>query len=79
MKPPRRLFLASNGFVGLAPPNAEAGDEICFFLGGDVPYIVRSKQGCFGLIGDCYCHGITLLDGALEDCIDSQDKDYVLN
>ncbi|RYP75436.1 hypothetical protein DL770_007399 [Monosporascus sp. CRB-9-2] len=54
----RRLFLADNGYIGLAPANAETGYEICLLFGGNVPYVVCEQDQYHRFIGECYCYGI---------------------
>ncbi|RBA15907.1 hypothetical protein FPRO05_12128 [Fusarium proliferatum] len=81
----RRFFISMNGFIGLAPPDAEVGDMICVFAGGKVPYVVRNltkrKQQSKGLgelgihcslLGDAYVHG--LMDGGAVEMIDGKAK-----
>jgi hypothetical protein len=76
-RPARRLFLASNGYIGLAPPSAALADEICLLFGGDVPYVVRTDNECSRFIGECYCYGI--MNGeAMQDVTNEKNKLYVL-
>jgi hypothetical protein len=56
-----RPFLSAAGRVGLAPPTVQAGDRVCIFLGGRVPYIIRpcaDKPATFNIVGEAYVHGI---------------------
>lgn len=61
----RKLFISKDqGWLGLAPMDAELGDRIALLEGGSVPYILRPKRGKeteYELIGDAYVHGI--MDG----------------
>ena len=62
----RKLFMSGDeGWLGLAPMDAELGDIIALLEGGPVPYILRPRigeeAGCYELIGDAYIHG--LMDG----------------
>jgi hypothetical protein len=61
----RKLFISKEeGWLGLAPMQAEVGDRIALLEGGDVPYILRQKLGEeneWEIIGDAYVHGI--MDG----------------
>ena len=58
----RRFIITSGAFVGLAPHDAQEGDGIFIFLGGQVPYVVREKGGAkYQFIGECYIHGV--MDG----------------
>jgi hypothetical protein len=54
----RRPFISASGFVGLAPSHVEAGDMICIFFGGHVPYVLRKCGEAHILIGEAYVHGI---------------------
>jgi hypothetical protein len=61
----RKLFISKEeGWLGLAPMQAEVGDRIALLKGGNVPYILRPKLGEeneWEIIGDAYVHGI--MDG----------------
>ncbi|KAH7163777.1 heterokaryon incompatibility protein-domain-containing protein [Fusarium sp. MPI-SDFR-AT-0072] len=63
----RRLFLTKGGYLGLAHPSAQAGDEVVLLSGGRVPFVVRKRspdsQDCYHVIGEAYMHGI--MDGEL--------------
>jgi hypothetical protein len=63
----RRLFVTSRGFMGLGPPAAQVGDQVCLLLGGQVLYVLRDREdGHSEFIGECYVHG--MMDGqACED------------
>ena len=72
----RRMFKRHDGRLGLAPPGAEAGDSICVFLGGDVPYILwEVNTGIWEFIGECYLHemmdgqALARVDNSLELCV----------
>jgi hypothetical protein len=75
----RHLFLASNGYVGLAPAYAQKGDEICFLFGGNVPYVVRKRKGSYKFVGECYCFGV-MHGEAMEYISDGKlgEKTYIL-
>jgi len=61
----RKFFVSKDeGWLRLAPMDAELGDRIALLEGGSVPYILRPKIGKeteYELIGDAYVHGI--MDG----------------
>lgn len=78
VRPSRRLFLTSNGYIGLASLDAALADDICLLFGGDVPYVVRRTDNeCSQFIGECYCYGI--MNGeAIQAISDEDDKLYVL-
>lgn len=67
----RRLFTTQHGFLGLGPAETECGDFVFIFAGGHTPFLLREAQyrivsgtkpsQTFGLVGDCYVHGV--MDG----------------
>lgn len=70
----RRMVITENGSIGLAPFNADPGDEIHVLPGSSVPFILRPKGGddkknCiaepFTIIGNGYFHNI-LFGNALD-------------
>ncbi|KAE9568677.1 hypothetical protein CGMCC3_g15249 [Colletotrichum fructicola] len=66
----RQFFISTEGLIGLGPPDIKAGDKICVFAGGKMPFIVRDMddetQGGgrpeagthLRLLGDAYVHGL---------------------
>jgi hypothetical protein len=56
----RRPFMSSQGYVGILPSHAEAGDLICVFYGCILPYVLRKRTAGPGyeLVGEAYVHGI---------------------
>jgi hypothetical protein len=60
------LFVTGRGYIGLGHEGCAAGDVVCVFLGGEVPYIVRAtgEEG-HRFLGECYVHGI--MDGEAMD------------
>ncbi|KAI9651350.1 hypothetical protein NHQ30_001391 [Ciborinia camelliae] len=60
----RRLFIARKPrWIGLAPMDAQVGDQIFLLEGGKLPYILRptGTKDEYRIIGDSYVHGI--MDG----------------
>lgn len=56
----RRLFEGTGGLLGIAPSQAEEGDEICVFLGCHVPLVIRpTGEGKFRVVGECYVPGVS--------------------
>lgn len=64
-----RFFVTKKGYIGIGPPNAQPGDQVWIFHGGNVPFITRKTEennisdGHHNmlLVGDAYVHGI--MDG----------------
>ncbi|KAL8945460.1 MAG: hypothetical protein Q9211_000025 [Gyalolechia sp. 1 TL-2023] len=55
----RSFIRSQGGRPGLAPRNARAGDIICLFHGGNVPFILRpGESGRYTFIGEAYVYGI---------------------
>ena len=58
----RRFFVTSTGLCGMGPRGMQAGDSVCLFYGGDVPYVLRpAGDGLYTFVGHCYLHG--MMDG----------------
>lgn len=63
----RSFFVTPNGFIGLAPEDTMAGDEILLLFGGRTPYIGRKlPSGRYRFLGACYLLGV-LSGEALDD------------
>lgn len=56
----RTLFSTRKGYLGLGP-DCHKGDLVCLMFGGEVPFVLRPKDGYYQLVGDAYVHGI--MDG----------------
>jgi hypothetical protein len=55
----RSFFVTSKGFIGLAPEEIMAGDEILLLFGGRTPYIGRKlPSGRYKFWGACYLLGV---------------------
>lgn len=57
----RSYFTTKRGFMGLGPNALLPHDVVCILFGGIVPFILRSRQGHYQLVGDAYVHG--MMDG----------------
>ncbi|KAJ5062687.1 heterokaryon incompatibility protein-domain-containing protein, partial [Bipolaris maydis] len=68
----RRFFIASNGCMGMGPPEMQPGDSIVILLGSTVPFCIRAMQdapnGNYRLVGDAYVHGLMDGEGVPNDC-----------
>ncbi|KAI1274951.1 heterokaryon incompatibility protein-domain-containing protein [Xylaria sp. FL0933] len=53
----RRLCTATNGLVGLAPPDSVPGDRLALLQGGRVPVVLRPDIDGYRLVGEAYVHG----------------------
>ena len=56
----RRFAVTRKGYLGFVPRTTRVGDEVCVFLGGYIPFVVRRREGRdeFELVGECYVHDI---------------------
>jgi hypothetical protein len=67
------LCITGNGFLGSVPWSAEEGDDIVYFSGGQLAFVLRKEKDgdSFRFIGACYVHGIMhgelFADGVDED------------
>jgi Heterokaryon incompatibility protein (HET) len=55
-----RFLVTERGYAGVAPNSVRAGDTICIFNGGAVPFLLRKsrkRDGAYHLLGGCYVHG----------------------
>ena len=55
-----RCFVTTQeGYIGLGPLAARAGDQICVILGCRSPLVLRpTTKGTFTVVGECYIHGL---------------------
>lgn len=55
----KSLFTTEEGYIGLAPRAAKAGDLVCVLLGSDSPFLLHPlANNQYQLVGHCYAHGI---------------------
>jgi Heterokaryon incompatibility protein (HET) len=55
----RKIFVTSQGYLGLGPQHLQTGDVVALFEGADLPYVLRTRNnGGFELVGESYVHGI---------------------
>lgn len=56
----RRFFITEGGSMGLAGPDACAGDRVAFIPGGDRPFVLRQRKNGHGwtMEKDCYLYGL---------------------
>jgi hypothetical protein len=71
----RRFLISSNNYIGLAPTEAQVGDEIFVLAGSSVPFILRPENGHHLVIGEGYVHG--LMDGEASRKVD-EIRDVIL-
>jgi heterokaryon incompatibility protein (HET) len=58
----QRFYVTDTGYMGLAHHSCQVGDRVYLLMGGDMPFILRSKNsGTFHFKGESYVHGI--MDG----------------
>lgn len=77
----KKPFMTENGYLGMGPAEARAGDVVAVFCGGRIPFVVRpstgisrSETGIFAFIGEAYCDGI--MDG--ETAVEAHIQDIFL-
>lgn len=52
----RRLFTTAQHNLGLGPSEARVGDAVCLLGNNSTPFVLRSKESHFELIGESYVH-----------------------
>jgi Heterokaryon incompatibility protein (HET) len=60
------IILTSDQTLGLAPDISEPGDVIALLLGGEVPIVLRPKNGKYIFIGECFVDGMMDGEGLVE-------------
>lgn len=68
----RRFLTTDNGYVGLAPAEANIGDILVVILGCDSPIILRQTEGqdAYQIVGESFVYGLNdanILLGPLRD------------
>lgn len=54
----KRFIKCTGGYVCIAPPYTQPGDQICILLGCNTPMVLRqSKHGKFQVVGQCFVLG----------------------
>ena len=55
----RSLFMTEEGYIGLAPRAAKAGDCVCVLLGSNRPFLLHPiGTNQYQIVGQCYAYGI---------------------
>ena len=55
----RSFIKTREGYIGLAPQNAQLGDQVCVLLGCNLPMLLRStSKSQYQVVGPCYVHGL---------------------
>lgn len=54
----RRIFVTSNGYIGLGTRDTQPGDTACILEGGLKPYVLRGQSDHWLMVGECYVHGV---------------------
>ena len=70
----RRLFITAEHYLGLGPGEARVGDLVCYLGDTTTPFVLRSKEGYFELVGESYVHGFVENGHALEQLTRKEDQ-----
>jgi hypothetical protein len=74
----RRVFVTSDGTIGLGPAALQPGDIVTVLFGGFTPFLLRRVDDHYVLIGECYVHG--QMDGcAVEEWEESAEEASVFH
>lgn len=65
------FFITRQGYIGIAPPTIERGDDVCVLAGGNVPFVLRPKvmgnglsnqtnytSRAYSFVGNAFVYGI---------------------
>lgn len=64
----RKLFLSTDGYLGLGPAEMQHGDVVVYLDGAEVPFILRPlPTGDFTLVGETYVYGLMDRDANKDD------------
>lgn len=67
----REFFRTGQGYIGIATPGVEAGDDVAVILGGDVPVVIRpsgnhdKKSRAYKLLCECYILNEAVMNGEI--------------
>ena len=53
----RMMCQTESGLLCLVPDIAEAGDSVVLLFGGGRPFVLRSVEGKYQVVGACYIYG----------------------
>jgi hypothetical protein len=63
----RRIFVATDGGMGMAPQEARKDDLVCIIHGAPVPFILRRMEKAddelYYLVGPCYLNNMMTREG----------------
>lgn len=80
----RIYFRSAKGYVGIATPGIEAGDDIAIVLGGDVPVVLRrsdnheEKSRSYKLLCECCVQNDAIMSGKMARMEPTNAEDIVL-
>jgi hypothetical protein len=57
----RRFFVSEKGYLGLCPAESRTGDRIAVMVDSHVPFVLRSEEKGFSVVGETHVQG--LMDG----------------
>lgn len=64
----RKLFLSTDGYLGIGPAKMQNGDVVAYLDGAEVPFILRPlPTGDFTLVGETYVYGLMDRDANKDD------------
>ena len=54
----RRFFVSEKGYLGLCPAESRIGDSIALMMDSHIPFILRSEEKGFSVVGETHVQGI---------------------
>ncbi|KAK5691319.1 hypothetical protein LTR17_025685 [Elasticomyces elasticus] len=80
----RPYFTTATGLLGLTPPSSHEGDQVWFFSGAKLPFVLRPEADGihYTLVGEAYVHGymrVEILDVTAESDFKKSYRIYAFN
>ena len=54
----RKFCITASGYIGWVPSAARTGDLLCYFKDCKLPFVIRSREEGYEIVGDAYIHGL---------------------
>lgn len=74
MEPQQATYVFKYHDIGLVPAKARKRASTAILIGGNVPFVLRSKNQAHELIGECYVHSV--IEGEAVNEVEKTRKDF---
>lgn len=69
----RKFFSTSGGYVGMGPPETQAGDEVYILYGAEPLYLLRCIEEHIEILGNVYIHELMDLEETPEEVMEENE------